>query len=336
MNKRITIKDIARELDIHHSTVSRALRNDPRVNIKTRDLILDYAQIHDYQININALQLRGSGNNAIALIVPNINHSFFSDVISILSDIACKKGYVISVFQTNEQYELEVEIVNTIIRHDFAGVLVSIAQSTLDAGHFRLLHKFGIPIVFFDRVCEDISTPKVLINNEEITAKATEYLISKNYERIVHITGNAHINVFRERQAGYLKSIENHGLKYTNSIILNNDFTVDRGKQIMDNLFNSPEKPDAIISSSIHITMGILLKARELKINIPDELGIVSFGTQLIANLIQPGLISIEQPEKEIAKLSFQLLEQLINKEFAIDCNLTLVANASIHFHESC
>jgi len=332
MNKRITIKDIARELDIHHSTVSRALRNDPRVNIKTRDLILDYAQVHDYQTNINALQLRGSGNNAIALIVPNINHSFFSDVISILSDIAYKKGYVISVFQTNEQCELEIEIVNTIIRHDFAGVLVSIAQSTFDAGHFRLLRKFGIPVVFFDRVCEDISAPKVLINNKEITAKATEYLISKKYKRIVHITGNTHINVFRDRQAGYIQAIENHGLKYKKSIILNNDFTVERGKLIMDELFNSSEKPDAVISSSIHLTMGILLKARELKLKLPDDFGIISFGTHLITKMIQPGIISIEQPEKEIAKLSFQLLEQLISKELDIDSSITIIANASIHF----
>lgn len=336
MNKRITIKDIARELDIHHSTVSRALRNDPRVNIKTRDLILDYAQIHDYQTNINALQLRGSGNNAIALIVPNINHSFFSDIISILTDIAYKKGYVISVFQTNEQCELEIEIVNTIIQHDFAGVLVSISQNTFDAEHFKLLHKFGIPIVFFDRICEDISTPKVLINNEEITAAATEYLISKNYKRIVHITGNTHINVFREREAGYLKTIEKQGLKFKNSIILNNDFTIERGKIIMEELYNSPEKPDAIISSSIHLAMGILLKARELKFKLPEELGIISFGTHLIANMIQPCITSIEQPEQEIAKLSFQLLEQLINKELAIDSSVTLIANASIHFEKSC
>ena len=98
MNKRITIKDIAKELNIHHSTVSRALRNDIRVNDKTRDLVLAYAHEHEYQTNMNGVQLRGSSNNAIALIVPNINHTFFSDIISHLTDIAYGKGYVISVF----------------------------------------------------------------------------------------------------------------------------------------------------------------------------------------------------------------------------------------------
>ena len=336
MEKRITIKDIAKELNIHHSTVSRALRNDPRVNHKTRDLILSYAQEHDYQININALQLRGTGNNAIALIVPNINHTFFSDIISILSDIAYQKGYVISVFQTNEKFELEKEIVNTIIQHNFAGVLVSIAQNTTDCSHFRLLRKFRIPFVFFDRVCEDILTPKVLINNEDITYDATEYLISKNYKHIVHITGNDQINVFRNRQSGYLKAIENHRFKYINSIILANDFSIETGKKILSELWNTNEKPDAVISSSIHVTMGILLRARELNINIPNELGVISFGTQLMSEIVQPSITSIEQPEIEIANLSFQLLEQLINKELAIDSAFTHVVKAVINFKESC
>ena len=95
MNKRITIKDIAKELNVHHSTVSRALRNDPRVNENTRNAVLAYAAEHEYQTNMNAVQLRGTSNNAIALVVPNINHSFFSDIISHLTDLASQKGYVI-------------------------------------------------------------------------------------------------------------------------------------------------------------------------------------------------------------------------------------------------
>jgi LacI family transcriptional regulator len=154
------------------------------------------------------VQLRGSTNNAIALIVPNINHTFFSDIISHLTDIAYEKGYVISVFQSNEKYELEKEIVNTIIKHNFAGVIVSIAQTTTNSDHFALLQKFGIPLVFFDRVCEDILTPRVLVNNFEITFNATEYLISRGYKRIVHLTGTDKINVFRDRQKGYLEALE--------------------------------------------------------------------------------------------------------------------------------
>src|ERR1035437_3369298 len=212
MKRRITIKDIAKGLNIHHSTVSRALRNDPRVNENTRDAVLAYANEHDYQINMNAAQLRGKTNNAIALIVPNINHTFFSDIISQLTNIAYQKGYVISVFQTNEKYLQEKEIVNTIIKHNFAGVIVSIAKDTINSNHFALLKKYGIPLVFFDRVCPDISTPKVLVNNYEITLQATEHLINKGYKRIAHITGNTYVNVFKDREKGYCDALKINGL----------------------------------------------------------------------------------------------------------------------------
>ena len=336
MNKRITIKDIAKELNIHHSTVSRALRNDIRVNEKTRDLVLAYAREHEYQTNMNAVQLRGSSNNAIALIVPNINHTFFSDIISQLTNLAYTKGYVISVFQSNEKYELEKEIVSTIIKHNFAGVIVSIAQNTTNSNHFALLQKFGIPLVFFDRVCEDILTPRVLVNNLEVTFNATEYLISRGYKRIVHLTGTDKINVFRDRQNGYLEALKKNKMDYKNPIIVTESFSIETGKKILNKLWRLDEKPDAFISSSVHLTMGILLQARILGINIPQHIGLISFGNQLTSEMFQPRITSIEQPEKEIAELSFELLEKLMNKEVEPNKLLIKEVKANINFKESC
>lgn len=336
MNKRITIKDIAKDLKIHHSTVSRALRNDSRVNEKTRDLVLAYAREHEYQTNMNAVQLRGSANNAIALVVPNINHTFFSDIISQLTNLAYTKGYVISVFQSNEKYELEKEIVNTIVKHNFAGVIVSISQTTTHSDHFALLQKFGIPLVFFDRVCEDILTPRVLVNNFEITKNATEFLISRGYKRIVHLTGTDKINVFRDRQNGYLEALDRTEIEYRNSIIVTENFSIETGKNIMNKLWSSNEKPDAFISSSVHLTMGILLQARVLGINIPQHLGLISFGNQLTSEMFQPRITSVEQPEKEIAELAFDLLEKLMKKEIELNKLLIKEVKAFINFKESC
>lgn len=336
MLKRITIKDIAKELNIHHSTVSRALRNDARVNEKTRSVVLSYAREHEYKANMNAVQLRGSVNNAIALIVPNISHAFFSDIISQLTNQAYKKGYVISVFQSNEKYEQEREIVNTIIKHNFAGVIVSIAQNTTNSSHFALLQKFGIPLVFFDRVCEDIFTPRVLVNNYEITYAATEYLISKGYKRIVHLTGTNTINVFRDRQKGYLDALEKNNMEYKNPLIITDDFSIESGKNILTELWKSTERPDAIISSSVHLIMGIILKARFLGIRISKTLGLLTFGSQLTSQLFQPQITSIEQPDKEIAELSFELLEQLMNKEIEPNKLITKEVKATISFKESC
>lgn len=336
MNKRITIKDIARELNIHHSTVSRALRNDPRVNEKTRDQVLAFAREHGYQTNMNAVQLRGTRNNAIALIVPNINHSFFSDVVSTLTNLAYEKGYVISVFQSNEKYMQEKEIINTIIQHDFAGVIVSIAKDTVNSDHFRLLEKFGIPLVFFDRVCEDIESSKVLINNLEIVFDATEYLISKGYKRIAHITGTTEINVFRDRHRAYLAAIQKYNLEYKNALTVDEDFTVQLGKDIFKEWLNSENRPDAVISSSIHISMGILMEARKHNIKIPENLGLITFGTFMNAEALEPQISSIEQPENEIAELSFELLEKLMNRDENSKNYETRQVKATLIIRESC
>lgn len=334
MNKRITIKDIARELNIHHSTVSRALRNDPRVNEKTRDVVLAYAREHEYQTNMNAVQLRGTGNNAIALIVPNINHSFFADVISQLTDIAYQKGYVISVFQSNEKYEQEKEIINTIIQHNFAGVIVSIAKDTQKSDHFRLLKKFGIPLVFFDRVCEDIIAPKVIVNNYDITATATEWLIKKGYNRIAHITGTNIINVFRNRDQGYQDTINKFSLDYNHTIEIQNDFSIQIGKEVFTQLWNSTPKPDAIISSSVNLTLGILVQAAILGVNIPTDLGLITFGSMMTSEIYQPQITTIEQQETEIAQTTFELLEDMIvNKNNDV---VIKEIKAQLIFRESC
>ena len=336
MKKRITIKDIAKELNVHHSTVSRALRNDPRVNEKTHDLVLEYAKEHEYQTNMNAVQLRGSSKNTIALIVPNINHNFFSDIVSKLTNIAYKKGYILSVFQSNEDYEHEVGIVNTIIKQNYAGVIASISKETTDSKHFKLLISYGIPLVFFDRVCDDVITPKVLVNNYEITFEATEYLINKGYERIAHITGPTHINVFNDRQNGYTDALLKHELTYCRKISFEDEFTVELGEKCLADLLTEVEKPDAIISSSILLTMGIVVHCRKMNIRIPQDLAIIGFGNHLNSLIMDPPLTSIYQSETSIAEISFNLLEKLINKEIPIGENYTETVNAQIVYKELC
>jgi DNA-binding LacI/PurR family transcriptional regulator len=336
MQKRITIKDIAKELNVHHSTVSRALRNDPRVNVITRNLVLECAHKYEYQTNMNAVQLRGTTNNTIALIVPNINHTFFSDIVSQLTNIAYRKGYILSVFQSNEDYKHEVGIVSTIIKQNYAGVIASISKNTIDSHHFRLLKTFGIPLVFFDRVCNDIVTPKVLVNNYDITFEATEYLIKKGYKKIANLTGPVHINVFNDRQNGYVDALTKHKILYHNKMVIADEFTVELGKKCLLDLMSQTEQPDAIISSSILLTMGIAVQAREMSKRIPEDLALIGFGNHLSSLIMQPQLTSIFQSENEIATLSFDLLEKMITKEFANDQDCTKVVSAEIVYRESC
>ena len=315
MSKRITIKDLAKALDIHHSTVSRALRNDPKVKDETKKKIVKMARSFGYQVNRNALHLRGDTNNTIALVVPNIRHIYFTNIISYLTNIAYKNGFVVSVFESNEDYNQEQEIINTIIQYNFSGVIASIAKNTMDSKHFQLLSKYDIPLVFFDRVCEDIQTPKVLVDNYEAAFNATRLLIKKGYQRIAHVNGPVHLNVFRDRQSGYNDALIESKLDYQNHMVIKKQFTIEDGKAGLIHLLKQKEQPDAILSSSSLLSIGILLQAKKEGLIIPKNLALIGFGDNEMAEILEPGITSIIQPENEIASYAFELMLQILSKE---------------------
>ena len=276
---------------------------------------------------MNALQT--INKPIIALIIPIVNHSFFSNIADQLTTLAYNNGYLVSVFQSNEDYEQEVEIVNSIIAQKFAGVIVSISKNTIDSSHFKRLQEAGIPLVFIDRVCEDIIAPKVLINNYEITYTITENLIKKGNKRIALIIGTNDINVFRERQQGYLDALKKYGLTYQMPVV-ENEFSIEKGKDIFIKLWSSDNRPDAIISSSIQLTLGILLQTKLYDVKTPNKLDLVTYVSHISFKIIQPQITIIDQPENEIAELSFELLEKLISHELIPENEMTRTVNAKI------
>jgi len=306
--KRITIKDIARELNMHHSTVSRALRNDLSVKIETREKVAKFAQDNGYQINMSALQLRGSVKNTIAVLVPNISHNFFSNIVSIITNLAYGKGYMVSVFQSNENYEQEKEIINTLIRNDVAGVIASISMETTNSSHFKLLEKYKIPLVFFDRVCMDVAASKVTVNNIEALTNAIDLLVQKGYRRIAHLTGKNQMNVFRERQWGYLEGLRKNGLSYNRSVEIGKNFVIEDGIEATEMLLNENPAPDAIICDSHFLTLGVIFKLREKNIQIPQDFGVAGFGDNPYVRVTSSEIISIVQPDESIAEAAFELL----------------------------
>ena len=265
----------------------------------------------------------------IALVIPIINHSFFSNIANQLTQLAFKKGYLLSVFETNEDYHQEVEVVKSIISQKFAGVIVSISKNTSDSNHFKKMQEAGIPIVFFDRVCNDIVAPKVLINNYEITFSVTEQLIKKGNKHIALITGTKDINVFRERQHGYLDALNKYGLTYQMPII-EEEFSIEKGKEIFIKLWSSAIRPDAIISSSIQLTLGILLQTKLYDVKVPGKLNLISYVSHFSFKILQPQITIIEQPEKEIAEFSFELLEELISNQIIPENEMIKTVNAYI------
>lgn len=312
---RITIKDIAKELHLHHSTVSRALRNDARVNEITRKKVVDFAESSGYQVNMSALQLRGNTRNVIAVIVPNINHNFFSNIVSTITNKAFEHGYMVSVFQSNEKYEQEAAIINTVIQHNIAGVIASVSMETHHSDHFKKLKKFKIPLVFFDRICEDLNVSKVLVNNAEIVEEAVEMLIRNKCTKIAHITGPQKLNVFRERQKGYLNALDNSGLDYRETLFLDQAFNIDIGKNAMSELLALPYPPDGLICDSNVLLTGVLLELKRRELKVPEDISVIGFSDHPFVEAFTPGVICIVQPDTEIAICAFDLLWRIMNED---------------------
>lgn len=312
---RITIKDIAREFNLHHSTVSRALRDDPRINPDTKDKIRKYAKLHGYRLNVSALHFRGNIGNVIALLVPNINHRFFSNIIYHLTNLAYQNNFVVSVFQSNESYEQECRIIEKVIEQDVDGVIASASNKTLNGDHFNEFIKMNIPLIFFDRTISGLETSAVINNNQEIVEEMMDWLIKKDRKRIAHLTGPEKTSVFKSRNDGYKNMIQKNKFDYYKPIIFNEDFSMEGGRQVINKLYNEKIKPDAILSNSSYLTIGVIRQLNDMQIRIPEDSMIAGFGDRNYNEMLHPDIISIEQPEEEMAETAFDLLlNELDNK----------------------
>jgi LacI family transcriptional regulator len=293
---------------MHHSTVSRALRNDMSVKEETRAKVMDYAKTNGYQTNMSALELRGNSKNMIAILVPNINHNFFSNVVSIVTNLAFEKGYVVSVFQSNEKYEQEKEIINMLIRNNVSGVIASVSMETSDSDHFLLLNDYHIPLVLFDRICPHIDVPKITVNNFEILDKAVKLLYSKGCKRIAHLSGPVGVNVFHNRQLGYSSAIDELQLDYLCTEVINGNFSIEDGKKAAQKLFNMEIKPDALICDSHLLTLGALFTMKEMSINVPGQVKIIGFSDNPYVEAFNAEVIAIVQPDEAIAQAAFDMI----------------------------
>lgn len=310
--KRITIKDIARELGIHHSTVSRALRSSPDVKPETIEKVVRYAAENGYQINLNALHLRGKGSNILGVIVPNIHHSFFSNFVSNITRLAYAAGYIVSVFQSEESVNQEKEIIKSIIRQNVAGVIVSLSMETVDVSHFKLLDQYKIPLVCFDRISPLLIKPSVVLDNESTLMNVLIRLNSMGYSKIAYLSGVPTIHLFKERQNGYRLGLKAINGQYEKCITVADGFTLKQGFDYAKQLFSERVKPDALVFDSHFLALGTMNYLKENMPKLLDNIGIASFGGFPWLSFCAPNTLVIQQPEEKMAIGSFDLLRSAI------------------------
>lgn len=311
---QVTIIDIANELGISKSTVSRALRGHTDIHEGTRKMILDLAQQLEYQPNPLANALLKSRTNIVGILVPEFRHYFFPTVIMGAQEILSKAGYNVMICQSDESYETEVANVKALMNSRVDGLLVSVTTQTNNVDHFRTVLRKEVPLVFFNRVRPELDTPQVIVDDYAGAFQAVEHLIQQGYRRIAHLAGPVSLLVSRLRMKGYLDALQKHGLPVDNELIIHYDLTEEKARIYANYLLSLAQPPDAIFAINDPTAIEIMLVAKSRGVKIPQELGIVGFSNDPISAIIEPPLTTVEQPVWEMGRQAARiLLEQMEN-----------------------
>ena len=306
----ITIKDIARALNLSTSTVSRALRDSYEISPETKRLVIEYAERLNYRPNPIALSLKENRSRAIGVIVPQIANNFFSQVINGIEAAAYSRGYYVFIFQSHESYERELVTVQQAVDRKADGLLISLSSSTSDVSLLHTLQEKKLPIVLFDRVSAELDVPCVTSDNFGGAFAATEHLIQTGRRRIAHITIPPYISITQERLAGYRAALDQYGLPYDERLVRYADFSQTDIGPIIDDLL--AQAPDAFLAASDRLAIGCLSALKKRNIAIPEAVSLIGFTNTPVADLLAPSLSTVEQPALEMGQVAAWRLIDLI------------------------
>ncbi len=319
--KRLTLKDIAKELGISVSTASRALNSYPGISDETIKLVKDFAEKHNYVPNTMAVNFRKNKTMTIGMLVPELVHYFFSSVISGAINEAKKHNYSILVSQTDELLKNEIMASRTMLSSSVDGLLISISNQTDSADHLLEFIEEGRPVVQFDKVSDLISTPKVIVDDFQGAYDAVEHLIRQGYKKIAHINGLPYVKNSSERLRGYQEALSDHGMQSSPDWVVHcEEISEQEGFDFAKHLNSLPNPPDALFCITDLVAMGAMKFYKQSKIKIPNQIGLVGFSNWDMSNFASPALSSVDQHAFQIGEKAVGLLiEAIKSNQVGID-----------------
>lgn len=315
--EQATIKDIARELNVSTSTVSRALKDYPGISNETKRKVKEMADKLNYRPNAIALSLRHSRSFTIGVIIPEVVHFFFSTVISGIEEVAFSRGYKVILTQTNEKIIREKSNIDTMLSNQIDGILVSFSKETNAFDHFSNLLEKGFPIVFFDRVPEIPNAITVTVDDYRGAYEATKHLLQQGYRNIVHLAGPLNLLISRERTRGYQDALTDHGISPNPAFIVECfKGTDDEAQKITSEILGKyPKRPDAFFAHNDMAAVGAMLACKTAGLRIPEDVGIVGFSNWQFCSMIDPSLSSVSQPGFSMGAKATEILLDWIEKK---------------------
>lgn len=301
-HKRITIYDIARELNIAPSSVSKALNDQPTVSKKTKELVKAKAGELNYKHNLQAANLRMGMSRAIGVVVPKINTSFFSGAIAGMEELCFEHGHQLIICQSEESYVKEIQAVETLVRNSVDCIIISLSAETKNTDHIRSIANQHVHLIQFDRVDASINSFRIVNDNKVAAYKAVKHLIGQGYQRIALLGGVDQLLVYKERKDGYLQAVQEAGMVIPYNYVVNDVLTTDKGMEVAIRLLKGKMAPDAFFVTSDYAALGILRAASELGLSVPQQIGIMGFANEPFTELVSPSISSVDQKSRLLGR----------------------------------
>lgn len=318
MSSEVTLKHIAEEVGVSAMTVSRALNDRDNVDEKTKERVLEAARRMGYTPNRVAKSLVSRKTRTIGVVIPEITHAFFPEVVRGIEEVTYNSGYQIFLTNANEQFEREKDAIRTLRAQRVDGLLVSSSVTQDDYSFYEDLIRGGAKIVFFDRCIENIGASCVSVNDRESSKKITEHLINAHgFTDIAHLSGPQKVSIGRERLQGFLDALEAHNLPVKEEWIVQSGFQEQTGYKAMVNLLDSCKGsiPKAVVAVNDPTAIGAIDAIEKHGLSIPDDIVIVGFTDDIRSPLLQVPLTTVCQPAYEIGKKAARKLISVIEED---------------------
>lgn len=315
-HKRTTLKDIAEKLDVSITTINRALKNHPDISVKLKEQVLFLAEQLHYRPNYFASSLRKNHSGLIGVLMPKIIHYFSSTLLSGIIKTSNEKNYQVIIGETDNNVETEkISLVN-MMNSGVDGILIAVSNNTTNEDHFAALQNEDIPLVFFDKVPDHITGPKVLTNDAKGASMATEHLIDEGYKKIAHIKGQSASRNAMPRFMGYKTALKKNSHAFNEKLVKECKVaTEEEGYEFALQYMKMKSRPDAIFAVNDETAIGVIAALRKLNIRVPQDVGVVGFSNIKASTYMQPSLTSIEQFGFNIGKVATEVLIELITSK---------------------
>ncbi|WP_293871175.1 LacI family DNA-binding transcriptional regulator [Flavobacterium sp.] len=327
MKSKATLKQIAKELGVSVSTVSKALNGSPEISEPTKKRVQEYAKLKNYKPNVIGLNLKNRRTKTIGVIIPNILNSFFAKVFSGIEKVADEKGYKVITCITNESLNKEVNALDMLSNGTIDGFILSVAEESQKMqkfDHFTTIINEGTPIVMFDRIVEEVNCDKVIVDDFESAVNATEHLIKTGCKKIALLSSIDNLSVGKYRAQGFYKAMKDQGLKVENALVIltnnNEEFNSKIGGFFIKN------KPDGVFALDEHASVTAMKLGILNGYKIPQDLSIIGFADGVWSRRMTPSLSTVSQHGPEIGEVAAKLLiDKLENKEENFAFSTTII-----------